>query len=167
MTALNTFKFGEYFLRPANELDRALAEKWTAADPEHAGVIEPGFWLENRLGRDGFLLSDQRAPLYFFKMHIHGIYDLRLPDAAGTNGPVEMFESLHDAVQVFIQFPPFRDGRVMRGLTEGCKWLERTIAPMGARELFFDSKNESLIRFCVSRLGFTRDGNNLRKKLTI
>jgi hypothetical protein len=155
MTALNTFKFGDCFLRPTDERDRELAERWTAADPEHAGTIDPGFWLENRLGRDGFLLSDRQGPCYFFKMHI-------IKSMALMEGPI------HNVVQIFIQFPPCEEGRpmrVFRALAEGCQWLERTVIPMGAEELIFDSRNESLIRFCIKRLGFERHGEMLRKKL--
>jgi hypothetical protein len=155
MTALNTFKFGDCFLRPADERDRELAERWTAADPDHAGRFDPGFWLENKLGRDGFLLSDRQGPVYFFKMHIHWIFEF---------GP----DTLRNVVQVFIQFPPCEEARpmrVFRALAEGCQWLERTIIPMGAEEMIFDSRNETLIRFCVKRLGFERDGEMLRKTL--
>jgi hypothetical protein len=183
MTAINTFKFGEFFLRPAGEQDRALAERWTAADPDHAGVIDPNFWLENKLGRDGFLLSDASGPVFFFKMHIYSRFTLPAPKKLVLdNGKVAALDeeerNLLNVVQVFIQFPPWDydcgpdlrltlRGRVSKGLAEGCEWLERTVQPMGATELFFDSKNESLIRFCVNRLGFRRDGDNLRKKLTI
>ena len=168
MTALNTFKFGDCFLRPADERDRELAERWTAADPDHAGRFDPGFWLENILGRDGFLLSDRQGPCYFFKMHIHATLVLPWLSPSGAGAPNQIRTILHNIVQVFIQFPPCEEARpmrVFRALAEGCQWLERTIIPMGAEEMIFDSRNETLIRFCVKRLRFERDGEMLRKKL--
>jgi hypothetical protein len=148
MTARETFQFDQkYTLRPARLLsDYALALDWTEADPDHAGKVDPQFWLEQGEGKDAYLFSDDKGPLFFFKMVI----------ATGS------------AVEIHIQFPPNRNSahqrqRIARGLLQGIAWLERVLAHCQIREMFFDSINSSLIGFSIKRLGFQFIGGKLRK----
>jgi hypothetical protein len=146
MSALNTLHFKGFTLRPAGEADRRLAEQWTAQDAEHAGKIDPGFWLEQRLGVDSVLVLDGKGPVFFFKA---AMYDKK---KAGEMGPGKR------VAQVFIQFMPRATEedreRTRTALTLGMQWLEPVLEQGGAEEIFFDSGNEKLIAFCVKRLGF-------------
>jgi hypothetical protein len=178
MSAIETFGFGEYLLRPAGtngnaEADLELARAWVAADPEHAGKVLPEFWIEQRLLRDSFLLRDSVGPIYFFKMHLESRTTLQIENAAMKAEP-NVWE---DVVRIFLQFHPYDvnmgrvferyvlRNRITRGLEEGMIWLERMLRQGPVKEYYFDSQNESLIRFSQKRLGFTRDGSILRKRL--
>ena len=175
MSALNHFRFDGFHLRPTNPLDRALAEQWTAMDPAHAGVIAPEFWLEQRLGRDSFLLSDKTGPVFFFKMHILAHYRLRwLEEHDGVQMPVE--QNLRNCVQIFLQFAPYDTDyddalrfqlrrRMRAGLVKGQVWLEKVLRQYQATEVFLDTRSEPLVHFSVNRLGFTQDGIGLRRRL--
>lgn len=158
MSAIETFSFGRYTLRPAGRLsiDILLATQWTEADPDHAGRVAPDFWLEQRLGRDSYVLDDQDGPLFFFKA-VH----------------------CHPRVEIHVQFPPrFNAIRfpgeaalqrhvLSRAMIEGLRWLERVLTQNDIREIYFDSANDPLIAFCTKRLGFNRDGSKLLKRLGV
>jgi hypothetical protein len=88
MTALSTLRFSGYTLRPAGEADRRLAEQWTSRDLDHAGKIDPGFWLEQRPGMDSVVMEDSQGPVFFFKTQLLTTKDERI------------------TAQVFIQFMP-------------------------------------------------------------
>lgn len=152
MAANRSYKFaGIYELRPTTVEDLDLARRWTMRDPAHAGILPPSFWLQQTDGRDSFLLSDDQGPVFFFKMHLES----------------------RTAVRIFIQFPPggsihFRrasEKRTAKGLIAGMDWLEKMLAPNGVTEIFFDSASETLISFCVKRLGFVEDGEYLKRHL--
>jgi hypothetical protein len=182
MSAIETFGFGEYLLRPAGtngnaEADLELARAWVAADPEHAGKVLPEFWLEQTLGRDSYLLRDGVGPIYFFKMHLLGMVICDFKSGAEDVFPANRM-GFDQAVRIFLQFPPLIFGmtgadtfyigrriRIANALTEGMTWLERMLKQGPVKEYYFDSQNESLIRFSQKRLGFTRDGSILRKRL--
>ena len=160
MTALNTLQFSGYTLRPVGAGDRELAAEWTAADPEHAGKIEPEFWLEQRPGVDSVLVIDAKGPVFFFKAAMY---------QGGTKR----------TAQVFIQFMPCETEedreRTREALMQGMQWLEPVLKQGGAEEIFFDSRERKLITFCVKRLGFNLPAGNpdadgfwrLRKRLTV
>jgi hypothetical protein len=147
MSALNTLCFSGYTLRPATSADRNLAQSWTLADPHHR-EMNPDFWIEQRLGRDSYLLSDAQGPVFFFKI-------IRIGD---------------NAVEFHIQFMPETEPeartRTRKGLVEGLNWIERVLRNSGIAEWSFDSANPELIKFCKKRLGFTGDSGRLRKCFT-
>lgn len=158
MTATRQFIFADvYRLRPAGSViaDALLAEEWTATDQWHAGLIDPAFWLEQAPDKDSFILEDFAGPIFFFKTHL----------LQKTQSNIQLWM----AVQLFIQFMPIASSddlkRVADGLLEGLKWLEETLKSASVSEIFFDSYNPTLIRFCTKRLGFTLDGTRLRKQL--
>lgn len=119
-----------------------LAKEWIDADPDHAGLL-PTFWVEQGPGVDSTIMIDGKGPVFFFKAKL---YDR-------ANDPMKK-------AQVFIQFMPCEDEeareRTRTALEHGLKWLETVLEQGGADEIFFDSKNEKLIAFCIKRLGFFR-----------
>ena len=150
MSALETFCFGAYTLRPAGMdwLDLTLAERWTAADLEHAGRFDPRFWLIQGMRMDAWLLSDRGGPIFFLKI-------------VGS-GPIPWRA---DYAELFIQFKPPPADRLERlrhlqrtqaALILGLEWLERILRQSRVKEIFFDSRSEMLIRFSVEKLGFER-----------
>lgn len=161
MSAIETFTFGPYTLRPAGKFDadRKLAEEWTSADRDHAGRVDPVFWLEQKLGRDSYILQDKTGPLFFFKL-----IQPALP------------EDRFNACEVHIQFPPhpgqpekqpLQRERLAIALHEGLQWLERVLIGNNIGEIFFDSTSDPLVAFCIKRLGFQLVDGKLRKRLDI
>lgn len=146
MSAIETFSFSGFTLRPATYLDRQLAQAWTFADPYHKDV-SPDFWIEQRIGRDSYLLTDAKGPVFFFKLE-------RL---TGTR------------VMCHIQFMPeveldTRD-RTRSGLMLGLHWIQKVLEINGVKSLEFDGDNPGLIRFAKRRLGFTGEGKRLVKAI--
>lgn len=152
MSAIETFSFDGYTLRPARtSRDLALATRWTEADRDHREV-DPAFWVEQKLGQDSYLLTGQGGPIFFFKV-------------AALNS---------SAVELHIQFPPMPEAAEARreqtmllrdALSRGFAWLERVLIQSHVREVYFDSTSTSLIAFCVHHLEFQHDNGKLRKLL--
>jgi hypothetical protein len=152
------FKFLGFKMRPAGASiwDHRLAALWTAADPAHRHM-SPSFWLEQRHLIDSWVFEDKEGPILFFKLEGHAGAD---PMRAET-------------CQMYIQFPPAnaRNGeerghrmrRVRAVMVHGFEWVLRVLSQNGVREVFFDSHNEVLIRFCVKELGFNRNGARLSR----
>lgn len=144
MTASQTFLFGAYTLRPADDGDMPLAVKWTAADADHAGRTRPEFWFETNLGRDSYMLEDTEGPVFFFKIHRLSI----------------------NVVELHCQFPTdeVTKERVQAGILEGFAWLETELKKTKVEYLFFDSSFEPLRAFTIRRLGFSAlSGTKLSK----
>ena len=150
MTALASFTFRGYTLRPARWDDLSLAEYWVKEDPFHKGTTKAKFWCEQKIGIESYILSDKFGPVFFFKMQ------------RAQGGDAE----------IHVQFPPEMKNptarsdqrcRVMNGLIFGFEWLERVLSLRQVNALFFDSKNPSLIRFSKRRLGFVEDGQRLKR----
>lgn len=147
MTALASFTFQGFTLRPTRYDDRDLAEEWNAADPDHCNTTDPDFWLEQRPGIESYLLEDAAGPIFFFKMERRAA----------------------DQVEVHIQFPPGDRNnkvRILAGLSSGYEWLERILILHAVRTVTFTSQSPSLIAFCERRLGFIEQGGRLWKVLT-
>lgn len=159
MSAKQTFSFPGYSMRPANvgnPHDRTAAIHWTKNDPDHQDVNWQ-FWLEQKPGRDSYVMEDAEGVLLFFKMHHLHITDAPIP---GITSPTHLAAELH------IQFGPQRRLRNARGLTEGMAWLENALSLSGIRELVFTSTKPALIEFCTRRLGFEHQDGLLRKQLS-
>lgn len=139
MSAHDTFEFApHYTLRPASSQDHDLAALWTQADPFHRDTTPADFWIEQRHGRDAYLLSDPTGPVFFLKLH-------RLSATS---------------IELHIQFPPEESreeiARVCLGLIDGLEWLEGMLKHAGIQAISFDSHNATLMRFATKRLGFTK-----------
>lgn len=136
------FKFAGYRLRPAIEDDLLLAARWTAADPFHKDGTPPEFWIEHRAYTECYLLEDGRGPLFFFRID-------------------QISDSLRERAALHIQFAPKETEdhaeRTRTGLTVGMEWLEGMLSQTSIREIFFDTRNEKLLRFAVKRLDFEVD----------
>lgn len=158
MTATATFRFGEYELRPAGTKrgDLGLAVAWVDSDPDHQGT-PPGFWIDQKANIDSYLLSDDSGPVFFFKI---------VQREQRENAP---FFTVTKIAEIHIQFRPVTTRaereRLMTALQEGLVWLEKVLASVGVQEIYFDSRNTNLIRFCLKRLAFTQDGERLTKRI--
>jgi hypothetical protein len=172
MTALSTLRFSGYTLRPAGEADRRLAEQWTARDEDHAGKIDPGFWLEQQPGIDSVVVEDSQGPVFFFKTcllieKIPGRAPLPVQLVGLSQATLDEVRPLSEriAAEVFIQFMPCTTDedreRTRQALIEGTAWLAPVLEQSGAEEMFFDSRQPKLIAFCQKRLGFIVDGKDL------
>jgi hypothetical protein len=150
---VESYQFKGYLLRPSLASDLELARLWTARDPDHAGRVDPGFWLSQGRYARAYLLSDADGPVFFFK----GILRLHIP-----------------AIEVHIQFPPdideplrnMRRRRISQGLIEGLAWLEERMSGT-VNEIIFESTTPALIRFCQRHLGFTHENGQLKKRLPL
>jgi len=151
---VESYQFKGYLLRPSLASDLELARLWTARDPDHAGRVDPGFWLSQGRYAQAYLLSDADGPVFFFK---------------GVVRPREA------AIEVHIQFPPDEDEplrnmrrrRISQGLIEGLAWLEERMLAKMVTEIIFESSTPALIRFSKRHLGFTHENGKLRKQLPL
>ena len=141
MTAVRTFHFDEYMLRPVDESDRPFAINWTLADPDHRDVTQPHFWMEQSPTRDSYVLLDRWGRVFFLKM----------------------CQVSSDAVELHIQFPPEEEDdsreqtlRIARALIVGMDWLEKELKKFGIRRMAFDSVSQRLIKFAVKKLKFMK-----------
>jgi len=147
------FQFKGYRLRPALLGDLALAQQWTAADPDHAGRVDPKSWITQSELTQSYILEDAEGPIFFFK----GELELQWP-----------------RIVVHIQFPPDdrpnfhhrRRQRVSQGLIEGLAWLEERMAG-AVNEIVFESSTPALVRFSIRHLGFKLEDGKLRKPITL
>lgn len=149
MPAVETFSFYGYTLRPAITSDFLLAERWTLADPWHRDSACPVFWLEQDQRSESYLLLDRSGPVFFFK-------------TTRTADP--------HVIEIHIQFPPPVESarnnfRLMLALVLGLEWLEGTLRSSDISAIFFESRNPTLIRFCVRRLGFAHNDRWLVKPI--
>lgn len=146
---MESYQFQGYTLRPATVRDLKLACEWTAADPDHAGRVDPWFWIESRA--NCFLLFDSEGPIFFFK----GIREANI-------------------FGIHVQFPPYDRPemrhrlrqRISQGLIEGLMWLEEQLCESPSPiQLIFESETPALIRFCERRLGFKMEAGKLTKHI--
>ena len=150
-----------------------LAEQWTARDEDHAGKIDPAFWLEQQPGIDSVMVEDSQGPVFFFKtrLMIVKIIDQNPLPIQLVGLSQETIEEVRPPVmkiiaEVFIQFMPCATEedreRTRQALMEGTAWLAPVLEQSGAEEMFFDSRQPKLIAFCQKRLGFIVDGTELQ-----
>lgn len=136
MTALNTFAFNGYILKPAGFEHLRLAEAWTSWDADHAGRVEPKFWIAQGEATDSYLLSDARSGIFFFRIDME----------------------TRETAEVHIQFMPCAHEedreRTRAALLAGMFWLEAVLRGNGVKEIWFDSRDRKLIQFCIKRLEF-------------
>jgi hypothetical protein len=129
--------FEGYQLRDAVPDDLELACNWTEADEDHAGHVDPAFWLEN-----GWLLLDADGPIFFFK-------GIRVQPRT---------------LEIHVQFrPEIMRERLIAALIQGMAWLELNANEID--EICFESRHPRLIAFCEKRLGFKNSNGKLHKQL--
>jgi hypothetical protein len=135
---MKAITFKGYQLRDTVPGDLELARDWTAADPDHAGRVLPEFWITR-----GWLLSDDKGPLFFFR----GI------------------RTMSRTLEIHVQFgKDLTRERLVPALIDGEAWLLENA--LDVDEICFDSKNPILIHFCEKRLGFVNQFGKLCKRLT-
>jgi hypothetical protein len=160
MTATKTLRFDGYLLEPAEFKHKALAESWTAWDKDHAGRVDPRFWLEQDERTDSYLVSDAAGPVLFFKVIVMGIKQFES----------DPFPSWKHA-ELHMQFMPAACGadhnRIADALFKGYPWLELILIGAGVSEIYFDSRSPGLVAFTTKRMGFTQEGGRLRKRLEL
>lgn len=138
------FAFDGYRLRPAADQDRALAQQWIDADPDHAGRMGGPYWTEQSAGVDCHVLEDQAGvPLFFFR--------------------------IERVARVHIQFGPAASAadreRNRLALDRGMRWLAMAIGAAGYLEMIFSSSSKLLRRFTTGKLGFNPAPDTLTRRL--
>jgi hypothetical protein len=122
-------------------------------DTDHAGRVEPEFWLEQSAATDSYLLNDPEGAVFFFRIDL-------LPKGSEDGEP---------AAKLHIQFFPANTSeekmRIAEALTEGLRWLLPMLRYSGVKEACLDSASPRLIAFCVRRLGFTQKDGILKKAI--
>src|SRR5215472_6783485 len=120
-------EFHGYKLREVDQSDYAKIEEWIVADPYHASLFDPDFFLGREVNGEGKLVTDPRASCY------------ALEDAQGE----VFYIRLSRATRVNIQFPPVANHnqrkRVAMGLMQGMAYLEVALSRAGSEEWIFNS----------------------------
>lgn len=170
MTATRTLSFNTYKLEPASYEHKQLAEEWTAEDKEHAGIVDPRFWLEQGEDHDSYLVSDKWGPVLFFRVITRQIEPTEW--LLGGIAPTIQNGGLRPgfkAAELHMQFMPAYTAvdhkRIAETLKSGCPWLEQILIGAGVEEIYFDSTFPGLVAFTTKHLGFTQEGQRLSKRL--
>lgn len=145
-----SFRFMGYELRPTEPKDIDLARAWTTADPHHAGLIAPEFWIEQGRGVGGMELT----------------YVLCSPDGN------LLFLRMERVARLYIQFSPIESAedskRLRTALKAGMEYLEIALGAVGIGELIFDTASSLLRAFACRTLGFSTEGPAvLRRRLSV
>jgi hypothetical protein len=153
-------KFDGYSLRELDESDYKQLEEWIAADPAHAGLLDPEFFMGQAVNREGVLAEDPRVTVF------------ALQDRKNTL----MYIRLTRASRVQIQFPPSpkpdgsREGftamhrhrkQITNALIKGMAFLEVGLAQAGATEWIFETESHSLKLMVERRMGFASSPNEM------
>lgn len=130
--------------RAVTEEDRARLEEWIAADPAHASLFEPEFFMGRAVNGNGEVGEDSRATC------------CALEDEKGT----VFYVRLSRAARVHIQFAPWsaEEGerrRAAAGLVKGMAFLESLLGQVGTEEWIFQTESPKLKRMAERSLGFT------------
>jgi len=142
-------------LREVTEQDYPQLEEWIAADPAHASLFEPDFFLGREVDSSGQLAPDPRATCY------------ALDDDQGT----VFYIRLSRAARVHMQFPPAREiqGQVRRtaiALVKGMAFLEVGLSRAGAAEWIFSTESTGLKKIAERALGFAESKTEMIKPIT-
>jgi hypothetical protein len=155
--ALPTHKFDGYMLRPAMQADREKADRWCGADPEHRWEAkQKDFWIKQILNVNCYVLEDADGPIFFVRLFAFRKHYI-LPG------------STEKCIEISLQIPPWRerthDARIRLALERGMRWLEKTLPGNGFDTVYFASKNARTLRFATLRLGFRREGEQMKRTL--
>ena len=142
-------EFHGYKLREVDERDYARLEEWIAADPYHASLFDPDYFLGREANGEGEMVADPRASCY------------ALEDGQGT----VFYIRLSRATRVNIQFPPVANHnqrkRVAMGLMQGMAYLEVALSRAGSEEWIFNSNAPQLRHLAENALSFKPSTNEL------
>ena len=143
-------------LRAVNEHDRPALEEWIAADPGHASILDPDFFMGMRTLENGETVRDPRPNCF------------ALEDDDG----VVFFIRLSRAARVHIQFPPARN-RVLNpkrtglALLRGMAYLEVGLMRAGAEEWIFQTEDRGLKRYAEKALGFAESPREMIRTIGV
>lgn len=149
---LTSVHFDGYILRSLNESDYPRLQEWIAADPAHREILDPEFFMGQRLNHAGELEEDNRATCYV------------LEDDCG-GGPL-FYIRISRAARVNIQFPPAgssEPNEIVEALAKGMAFLEVALERAGVEEWIFSSKSRPLRRLANRTLGFSESNDELRR----
>lgn len=153
-------KFEGYTLRPIVEADYKKLEEWIAADPAHAGLLDPEFFMGEAVDSQGQIVQDPRVTVF----------------ALGDRKETLMYVRLTRASRVHIQFPPMpaQDGSreagtalhkqrkgIANALVKGMAYLEVALERAGATEWIFDTESQALRNMVQKRMGFAPSPNEM------
>lgn len=148
-------QFDGYTFRAIEETDYAQLEDWIAADPSHAGTMDPEFFMGEAIDATGNLAPDPRVTA------------LVLTDG---NGADLMYVRLTRASRVQIQFLPKVRGtrellaqreQMREALMKGMAFLEVGLARAGCTEWIFDSQSPHLRSLVEKKMGFEGSPNEM------
>lgn len=134
-------EFDGYKLREVDEADFDRLDGWIAADPYHASLFEPDYFLGREINWEGKLAADPRATCYALEDEYGTVFYIRLSRATRVN----------------IQFPPAENQlrrRIAMGLLKGMAFLEVALSRAGAEEWIFSSESPQLRHLAITALEF-------------
>ena len=160
MAAAVLGKFDGYSLRHVEESDYERLEKWIAADPAHAGILDPEFFLGQALNEHGelgedprvtvFVLEDRKQPLMYIRLTRASRVQIQFPPAPAPDGGREQFRALHK----------YRKD-IANALVKGMAFLEVGLERAGCMEWIFDTQSSSLRGMVQKRMGFASSPNEM------
>lgn len=136
-------EFNGFKLRPVTEeADYQRLEEWIAADPAHASLFVPDFFLGKTIDQNGEVAADSRSTCYALEDESGEVFYIRLSRAA----------------RVHIQFPPNSEVAAKRtalALVHGMAFLEVALSRAGCEEWIFSTESPRLKKLAERALGFT------------
>lgn len=149
-----TFEFDGLKLRPVSADDYQQLEEWIAADPAHASLFVPDFFLGNKVDANGEIAPDPRATCYAIEDDKGTVFYIRLSRIA----------------RVHIQFAPARElseaRRNIIALAQGMSFLEVPLSRAGAEEWIFSSFSPGLRKLAERSLGFRSSPDEMVRPIT-
>ena len=137
-------EFDGYKLRAPGPQDRARLEEWIAADPVHAGLMTPEFFM----GRNEDGSADERPTCLVMEDGQGEVFYIRISRAARVN--IQFGEAADEEART----------RTREALLKGMAYLEATLAKAGVEEWVFETESPGLKALARRRMGFT-EGRNL------
>lgn len=146
-------KFDGYSLRSIEESDYQQLKQWIAADPVHASILDPEFFMGQAIDQAGQLAEDPRVSVF-------ALIDRR---------QTLMYIRLSRASRVHIQFPPTPEvdgtreknkaryrhyAEISNALIKGMAFLEVGLANAGCTEWIFDTEAQQLRNLVQRRMDF-------------
>jgi hypothetical protein len=153
-------KFEGYILRAIEEADYKKLQEWIAADPAHAGLLDPEFFMGEGVNGQGEIVQDPRVTVF----------------ALADRKETLMYVRLTRASRVHIQFPPMppQDGGrdaatalhkarkgIANALVKGMAYLEVALERAGATEWIFETESNTLRNLAQKRMGFAPSPHEL------
>ena len=122
-----------------SDQDNIILSQWHAADPEHQ-LADVGFFTEPSLGVQHLTVDNDDETIAFV--------------------------TVENVARVHIQFNPNGSKlKIAKTLILGMTWLAKTLKERGYKELIFDTKFPSLIKFAQSVLGFIKRDQDYSTRL--